>query len=252
MFRIIISLFIGVVTVGEFGPNFLSLLSGRSQVFIFPAPVIHLQLSPPSPCLQHSTSPATGPRPEWPPTPPTSLSATPWSPPRSASTSACTALTWHSRVSHSCRCCVQQQRLSLSLQCTCVIFSFSWKFCRVWEESIYKLFYICVCVCKKNFGYITESLQVSVYDSWLICVCVRVVLVCCITVSSLTHVCICIYYIYLPTVIIITSSYIASKQKCKVLIRTDLNDVAPAKNSTAFSFSRRHFLLSSFLWNVNK
>lgn len=96
-------------------------------------------------------------------------------------------------------------------------------------------------MCKKNFGYITESLQVGVYDSWLICVCVRVVLVCCITVSSLTLVCICICYIYLPTVIIITSSYINSKQKCKVLIRTDLNYVAPAKNSTTFSFSRRHF-----------
>lgn len=49
MFRIIISLFIGVVTVGEFELIFV-IAVGQITGIHFP-PVIHLQLSPPSPCL---------------------------------------------------------------------------------------------------------------------------------------------------------------------------------------------------------
>lgn len=52
MFRILLSIFIGAVIVGEFWiPVF------RPQVCRFPAPVVCL-------CLQPSTSRATGPRPE--------------------------------------------------------------------------------------------------------------------------------------------------------------------------------------------
>lgn len=97
MFRIILSLFIGAVIVGEV----LYSYHYKSQIFSLLASTINISVL----SLQLSTLLMTGLRPEWPRMPPISLSATPWSTPRSACTLDCTALTSHWRVSHCCCGC---------------------------------------------------------------------------------------------------------------------------------------------------